>query len=612
MTNEVRILLLEDSKSDVELLRLNLRSSALKLKLKDVQSEADFTTSLREWQPDLIISDYSLPAYDGRSALTLAKVLCPDTPFIFYSGTIGEEAAIESLKLGANDYVLKDKPRRLISAIQRALDDAEQKRRQRQSDEKIKAQANLLDLATDAIVVRDMDDRIVFWNSGAEKIYGLPRSEALGRKITALFGASAVSTFPDAKETTLREGQWQGEMEHVTQTGRRIEVMSRWSLVRNEHGHPHQILSINSDITDKKELERQFLRAQRLESVGTLASGIAHDLNNVLAPIMMASDALEGEQTKKDALEMVSLIKTSADRGSKIVKQLLTFVRGGDGTRSLIDVGFLAKEVAGVAQKTFPKNIATSFEIERGLQTVCADPTQLHQVLMNLCINARDAMPAGGKLRITAKSTPEGTVVVEVSDTGTGMPSDVLEKIFDPFFTTKEPGKGTGLGLSTTMGIVKSHGGKLTVESQLGVGTVFRMFLPVETQERRTTLSTHGRGEVVVVANEKIEARKMIGQVLSEHGFEVRTAHDSSAALGTLARYSGVAKILIADARMHTDSGQSLTKVAREIVPGIGVIAISTSFSAGAVEADAVIQEPLAANDLLRTVAEVRQIGENA
>lgn len=479
MTSQIKILLLEDNKNDVELIRLTLqRSSSLNFELKEVHTEAEFARALSEWNPDLIISDYSLPGYGGRSALTTAKALSPEVPFMFYSGTIGEEAAIESLKLGATDYVLKDKPKRLISAISRALDDAHQRKCQRVSDEMIKAQAHLLDLATDAIIVRDLEDRIEFWNRGAENIYGLTRAEAVGKQMTEFLAESSKTIFTEAKHATLTSGSWQGEMEHVGKSGGKIVVMSRWTLVKTEQGLPHRILAIKTDITEKKQLERQFLRAQRLESVGTLASGIAHDLNNVLVPIMMASEVLKELQSTKDAVDMVALIKSSADRGAAIVKQLLSFVRGGDGERVLVDLGTLIREVADVARKTFPRAIKTEYKIERGLRIVHADPTQLHQVLMNLCINARDAMPNGGTLFVEAKNGRESNVIIEVKDTGTGMPPDVLDRIFDPFFTTKEPGKGTGLGLSTTIGIVKSHGGTVTVESQIGVGTSFSVSLP--------------------------------------------------------------------------------------------------------------------------------------
>jgi two-component system cell cycle sensor histidine kinase/response regulator CckA len=607
MSEQIKILLLEDNKSDVELLRLSLRSSSLNPNIKEVDSKPEFANALRDWQPNLIISDYSLPGYDGRSALTLAKAVAPNVPFIFYSGTIGEEAAIESLKLGANDYVLKDKPKRLISAIGRALDDAEQRRRQRESDERIKGQAQLLDLATDAIIVRDMEDRIVFWNSGAEAIYGSLRSEVLGRHMTEFVAASSINVFREAKEITIRDGKWQGELEHVTKAGRRIDVMCRWTLVRTDLGEPHQILSIKTDITEKKQLERQFLRAQRLESVGTLASGIAHDLNNVLVPVMMASDVLKDVQPTKDALDMVTLIKSSAERGAAIVKQLLTFVRGGDGKRAMVDVALLIKEIAGVARKTFPKHIKIGFEIEPGLRLVSADPTQLHQVLMNLCINARDAMPHGGNLLISASNSSDANILIEVNDTGTGMPADVLERIFDPFFTTKEPDKGTGLGLSTTMGIVKTHGGKLSVESQLGVGTVFRVILPAALESTNTDIPPRGRGEVILVAHDQIAARKRFSEMLSEYGYEVRTAHDAAAAVGTLARYSTVAKVLITHTGMRTDTNTPLTRVAREMVPEIGIIVTATSDDPLADEkADRILKEPFTPFELLRGIAEIR------
>nr|WP_281721464.1 hybrid sensor histidine kinase/response regulator [Nitrosomonas nitrosa] len=478
MDSEITILLLEDNANDAELIKQTLASEGVPAAFEHATSGNQFEDALRNCHPDLIISDFSLPSYNGKAALAVAQLLSPGTPFIFYSGTIGEEAAIEALKSGATDYVLKDKPKRLISAIHRALAESEHRRQQRDADARIAAQAQLLDLATDAIIVRDLEDRVQFWNQGAERLYGFSRNEIIGNKSTDFIPAAAHHIFREAKRLTLEQGHWHGEMEHLSKDRKAVVVMRRWTLVRKPTGEPERILAINSDITEKKLMEKQFLRAQRLESVGTLASGIAHDLNNILAPILMACEVLKDVQPTPEAREMMDMAVKSAQRGAGVVNQLLTFVRGSDGKLTFVQTATLLTDICGVLKKTLPKSIKTRCEIDPALLPIKADPTQIHQVLMNLCVNARDAMPNGGTLTVRASNFSESIVVIRVADTGTGIPPDILDKIFDPFFTTKEPGKGTGLGLSTVVGIVKSHGGTLKVESHEGAGTVFEIMLP--------------------------------------------------------------------------------------------------------------------------------------
>ena len=263
---------------------------------------------------------------------------------------------------------------------------------------------------------------------------------------------------------------WSGECRHLTKQGDTVVVRSRWTLVRDEHGQPKSKLIINTDITEQKKIEEQFLRAQRLESIGTLASGVAHDLNNILVPIMMAAPVLRGNIDSAERERFLDIVETSAQRGADIIKQVLTFARGADGDRILLQPIYLLEEVCKIASQTFPKSIVLRTCYEENIRPLEADPTQLHQVLLNLCINARDAMPNGGDLclgvenfdvderyaSITPGATAGPHVMLEVVDTGSGIPSDVIDKIFDPFFTTKSIGQGTGLGLSTVAGIVKA------------------------------------------------------------------------------------------------------------------------------------------------------------
>ncbi len=350
-------------------------------------------------------------------------------------------------------------------------------------------------IATDAIIVRDLEHRIRFWNQGAERIYGWHSTEIIGRSAQLLYPDPTAPEPTDAFKTVLLSGEWQGELTKVTNQGRSIIVQSRWTLVRDESHQPKEILSVDTDITEKKQLAAQFLRVQRLESIGTLASGIAHDLNNILTPILSAAQLLPLTLASMDERSrgLLSMLETSAKNGSNLVQQILTFARGTDGTHAPLQIRHLLAEVVRIARQTFPTAIEVSLNLATiDLWMISADATQLQQVLMNLVVNARDAMPNGGTLTIAAENIvltardlslnldalPGAYVKVSISDTGTGIPSEEIDRIFEPFFTTKELGKGTGLGLSTTLGIVKSHGGFVCVDSKIDLGTEFAIYLP--------------------------------------------------------------------------------------------------------------------------------------
>jgi len=355
-------------------------------------------------------------------------------------------------------------------------------------------QAALLDVATDAILVQGLDGQILFWNRGAEAIYGWKKDEVLTRKSQEILYEESLPEYKDILTAFTEKGRWQGELRHFNKAGKALTIESRWTLVRDQQGNPKSILVVNTDITEKKQIEMQFLRSQRIESIGTLASGIAHDLNNIFTPILAIAQLLllkmsEADQQTQNYFE---ILQTSAKRGSALVSQILSFCQGIEGQRLELQVGHLIQEIRKIVNQTFPKSIQVQTEIPPNLWTVFGDPTQLHQVLMNLTVNARDAMPKGGVLRfwaqnliiddnyarinIEAKVGPY--IVISVSDTGVGIPSEIVDRIFDPFFTTKEVGLGTGLGLATVLGIIKSHKGFIKVYSKVGEGSQFKIYLP--------------------------------------------------------------------------------------------------------------------------------------
>lgn len=362
----------------------------------------------------------------------------------------------------------------------------------KQAEQKIREQAALLNITTDAIVVQDLSHKILFWNKSAENLYGWQVEEAIDKNANQILYSKNLPQHLEIYNTVLKNGSWQGELPKISKSGAEITVASRWTLVVDEHFQAKSILIVDTDITQKKQLEKQFLRAQRMESIGTLASGIAHDLNNVLSPIVMSTQLLKNKCSDRNTQQILSIVENNAKHGANLVKQVLSFVRGIEGDRTVLQVKHLILEMQQIVQQTFPKTIAITTEIQPDLFPVCGDSTQLHQVLMNLCLNARDAMPEGGNLSITAENiyidknytmmhldAKVGTyILLNITDTGLGINNELLDKIFEPFFTTKQFSNGTGLGLSTVMGIIKGHGGFITVSSCVGKGTQFKVYLP--------------------------------------------------------------------------------------------------------------------------------------
>jgi PAS domain S-box-containing protein len=466
------------------------------------------------------------------------------------------------------------------------------------AEQKIQEQAALLDIATDAIVVRDLDNQIQFWNKGAESIYGWSATEAIGRNITQLLYADIPRETTIAAQMVHEQNTWQGELHKLTKTGKAVTVESRWTLVRDEAGNPRSILSVDTDITEKKQLEQQFLRAQRLESLGSLASGIAHDLNNVLTPIVGAAQLLPLTMPNLDARNqrLLNMLVESSKRGSGLVKQILTFARGMDGERTMLQIRHIFAEIISVARQTFPKSIAINLNLDsEDLWLVNVDATQIHQVLMNLFVNARDAMPAGGNISASAENItidaeytklhlqpPVGSyILIKITDTGIGMSSEMLDRIFDPFFTTKAT--GTGLGLSTVQGIIKTHGGSIEVESEVGQGTCFKIYLPaIDSRETETPAvaeySYDGKGQLVLVVDDEIAIREITKESLETYNYRVILANDGIEAIDIYAQQHQSIAIVLVDMMMpHLDTPSIITTL-KQINPEVKIVVMSGSY----------------------------------
>ncbi|MGL5831790.1 MAG: PAS domain S-box protein [Waterburya sp.] len=457
-------------------------------------------------------------------------------------------------------------------------------------------QAALIDIASDAIFVCDLSNRILFWSQGAERMYGWRAEEVQDNISHELFQPESLSQLTEAQSIVIEQNNWQGELKQLTKDGQEIMVESRWTLINDQQGNPQSILVVNTDITEKKQLEKQLLHSQRIESIGTLAGGIAHDLNNILTPILGFTQLLPLRIPDLDdsSSQMLQLIRNNALRGSKIVEQVLLFSRDIETEWELLNLAEVLEEVLKLIRETFPKSITIEDSVAQNLWALDGDSTQLHQVLMNLCVNARDAMPDGGKLFITAEnlrldkqyfSTNSNLemgnyLLVTVSDTGMGIPPEIIDRVFEPFFSTKKPGQGTGLGLSTVIGIVKKHGGTINLESDRQNGTQFQIFLPAS-----ATITTHeaimgeiipsGQQELILVVDDEAMIREVTKATLESYNYRVITANDGIEAIAIYAQQPQAIAVILIDLVMPEMDGLTAMRALKKINPNVKLIATS-------------------------------------
>ena len=477
---------------------------------------------------------------------------------------------------------------RLLSAGIRDI--SERKR----MEEKNLELASLLDKANDAIVQTDLEGRIVFWNQGAVRTFGWCVEEAVGKSVGEILFHEAAKA-AEARAAALEHGKWVGEFKSRASNDRYLFVRSHWTLVRDSAGERKSILSITTDITREKQLEEHSLRSQRLDSIGTLAGGIAHDLNNILSPILMSAEMLKLKNLDTDSREMAQTIQSSAERGAKLVRQILTFTRGATGEQSELQLRHLIKEIRKMIREAFPPSVEIVTDVANDLWPVRGDASQMDQVIMNLCVNARDAMPEGGRLEIRAGNyevTEADTafyrdarlgpcVLLRVSDTGTGIPPEIRDRIFDPFFTTKEQGKGTGLGLATVAGIVKSHGGLISFDTEMGKGTCFKVLLPAVTNPTAPKPVgaapgvMRGQGECILVVEDEATLRTILCKGLDRHGYRSVPAKDGTEALSAFIHNRDRIRLVITDLMMPNLAGSALIRVLNNLEPRLPIIACS-------------------------------------
>ncbi len=495
--------------------------------------------------------------------------------------------------------------------------------------------ASIISSAMDGIITVDAQQRIVLFNAAAEKIFGYSASEVMGQPLDHLLPERFrrahqhhIEEFGTTHVTKRSMGRL-GAVSGIRASGEEFPIEASISQVESDGQRFFTV--ILRDVTEKKRLEAQFLRAQRMESIGTLAGGIAHDLNNLLAPMLMAVQMLQLKFTDEQSQKMLQLLRVNAERGADMVKQILSFARGVEGERLALQPRHLIKEVVKILKETLPKSIEISFYIAEDLWPIIGDATQLHQVLMNLCINARDAMPHGGKLQIKAENkvldetyaqmiseAKAGRhVLLIIRDNGGGIAPEHLTRIFDPFFTTKEKGKGTGLGLSTVQGIVRGHGGFINVYSEVGKGTEFRIHLPameagqIEQVKIVNPELPTGHGELILVVDDELAIREVTKATLEAFNYRVLTASDGTEALAIYAQHGAEIKVVLTDMMMPYLDGPATIRALQKLNPNIKIIASSGLADNGkAVEAADLgirhfLAKPYTADRLLKLLAEM-------
>jgi PAS domain S-box-containing protein len=525
-------------------------------------------------------------------------------------------------------YIIRDesgKPTRMIGGMTDLTERLEAQEALRESEERHRQTAglltNVLDSSLDVICSFDPEGNFLQVSAACESVWGFTPEELLGKSYIGLIMLedqvataevmASVITGREVRNFENRVMRKDGEVVWMQWSG-------RWSP------GDRIVFCVARDITEKRQLERQFMRAQRVESIGTLAGGIAHDLNNMLLPIMMSVDLLKAGMKDPANRDLLEVIGMSARRGAEMVAQVLSFARGMDGRRTLVQSEALIREVIKIVTETFPRIIRYDWDIDPGLWTLDADPTQLHQVLVNLCVNARDAMPEGGQLTLHAGNavvdetyaaqnigaTPGLYVRIRIEDTGHGMSPEVLDQIFDPFFTTKEPGKGTGLGLSTALTIVRGHGGFMRVSSRPNIGTQFLIYLPARPDEVVAESSDSdevagGAGELILIVDDEAAIRAVARQTLESHGYRTLVAADGAEALAIFKETPGIAAV-VTDMSMPVMNGLALIRSLRELDSEVRIIATSGMMEEGAVRHAGVahfIQKPYTVETLLKAVA---------
>jgi PAS domain S-box-containing protein len=638
-----RILHLEDSADDAQLVRAVLESDRIPCEVRVVSTPETFRKALEQGGIDLILSDFNIPRYDGLSALKDARKLAPGIPFIFVSGALGEENAIDTLRSGATDYVLKDRLARLVPAVRRALEECAVLRQREQAEAELLRQQQFLSATLDSIetgiVACDAEGRLSLINRATQELHGIPSEDTAPAQWAEHFGLYHADgkTRLALEETPLHRALNGEHVRNIEVTiiprgaEARTVLVSGQPIVDAAGGKLGAVIAIH-DITDRKKLEVLLRQAQKMEAVGRLAGGVAHDFNNLLTAIIGYADLMRLKLAGDDAArrDLDEIAKAGA-RAADLTRQLLAFSRQQVLEPRVLDLNAIVTELDKMLRRLIGEDIDLSTVTATGLGRVKADPGQIEQVLMNLVVNARDAMPDGGKITIETADVdldsgytsgrvdlePGRYVMLAVSDTGTGMDAEVRTRIFEPFYTTKPLGKGTGLGLSTVHGIVKQSGGHIEVYSEPGQGTTFKIYLPrideaASPAPARPVLDARSRGsETVLLVEDEDAIARVVRASLELQGYTVLQATDGSEAIATCERADQSIDLLITDVVMPLMSGPELVRRITTIRPDLKILYISGYTDRALVHqglrdrGSAFLQKPFTPDTLARKVRDV-------
>jgi two-component system, cell cycle sensor histidine kinase and response regulator CckA len=579
LREKLRILIVEDEPADAELARMELRRAGLDFEAMRVETEAALRTALVEFAPDLILADFTLPGFDALGVLAVVRDLSPTTPVLVVTGTIDEETAVSCLRAGAADYLLKDRLGRLGSAVTAAL-------ASRSAEEERRLLTAAVEQIDEAVLVTGRDGRILWVNRAFERMTGWPRGEVLGKNPRLLKSGRQDAAFYESMWSMLRRGEvWRGRLANRGRDGGLIEVDATISPVRDASGTVRHYVSVQRDVTRETTLQRQLELSQRVEALGRMAGGIAHDFNNLLGVIRGYAELLlrypHGEDDLRAALEEVI---SASDRGARLTSQLLAFGRRQLLRPHAVDLRAALGEMDGMLRKILGEGVTLEV-LSPGPVWARVDPSRLEQVVLNLVVNARDAMPAGGRMTIEARAERDGggaalPARLRFTDTGEGMPPEVLEHVFEPFFTTKAEGKGTGLGLSTVYGVVTQSGGSVTVESVPGRGTTFEVTLPPSPPADDDPGSGSGmpvpRGqETLLVVEDQAVLRAIVVRALSEQGYRVLEAAGPDEGLRLAALEGPRIDLVLTDVVMPGAGGRALVEALRVDHPDLKALFMS-------------------------------------
>ena len=641
MTNgAVRVLLVDDDEDDFVIARdLISQIGTRNYELNWVDNYEAGLAAIHCREHDVCLLDYRLGVRTGLELLRESQSFSARPPVILLTGQGDHEIDLKAMKAGAADYLIKgqltgDKLERAMRYAIEGRRAAEHLRRERDLISRI------METSPVGIIVADHAGKITFANLRAEEVLGLTK-EAIENKTYDVLDwrvsdpeGHPITIRPLPLKQLLETGLVIQDVCHVLDfaNDRRVLLSTNATPLLDAAGKIDSMVITVEDITEKKKLETQFLRSQRMESVGTLAGGIAHDLNNVLAPLLISVQLLKKKLTDADGQKLLDTLEASVLRGANLIKQVLAFGRGVKGERVSIQPARIVQEIEQIVHETFPKSVALHTDSPADIWNVIGDATQLNQVFLNLCVNARDAMPDGGTLAIKMQSVmldaigtgtnpeskPGPYVVITVTDTGTGIPKEIKNKIFEPFFTTKAPNKGTGLGLSTCFSIIKSHGGFITCSSEVGRGSAFKVYLPanntpVETENLATETSQLpcGHAELVLIVDDEKAIRTIAQKVLENFGYRVLTAVNGAEGVSIYRERQNDIAVVITDMAMPVLDGSAAVIALKAINPRVKIIGMSgfhvPNGAPGAknTDVDAFIPKPYTTEILLNALQKV-------